>query len=190
MSSEAEHIKNYEEVTVYDLDPADEDRLVAEQNECTFGWITKDGSPMSVTMSYLRSDDGRLWFTASNQRKRIAAIRLDPRVSVTITSSGTSFESGLTVSYKGIAEFHDDKTTKDWFCLAMGRRLTGCDGSVRTVLDSGGGEAAAIEFAHMLNSSRRAVYSVVTSGRISYDGRKLKKATDDARDAGNLVWEE
>ena len=190
MSTEAEHIKNYEEVTVYDLDPADEDRLIAEQNECTFGWITKDGSPMSVIMSFLRSEDGTFWFTASDQRKRIGAIRLDPRVSITITSAGTSFDSGLTVSYKGIATFHDDEETKNWFCLAMGRRLTGCDGSVRTVLDPGGGETAAIEFAHMLNSPRRVVYSVVPSGRISYDGRKLKKATDDARNAGNLVWED
>ncbi len=190
MSTEAEHIKNYEEVTVYDLDPADEDRLIAEQNECTFGWITKDGSPMSVTMSFLRSDDGTFWLTASGERKRIDAVRIEPRVSITVTSAGTSFDSGLTVSYKGIATLHDDQATKDWFCPLMGARLTGGDGSVHTVLDSGGGEAAAKEFANMLNSPRRVVISVAPGNRVSYDGRKLAKATAEARAAGNLQFEE
>jgi hypothetical protein len=189
MTDQNTHIKNYEDVTVYGLDPAEEDLLVSLQNECTFGWITKDGSPMSLIMSYLRTDDGAFWLTACDQRKRVDAIRKDPRVTITITSAGIPQGSGFTVSYKGIATVHDDEETKAWFCPAMGRRLTGCDGSVKTVLDSGDGEAAAIEFANMLNSPRRAVISVAPGARISYDGRKLKQATDDARAAGNLVWE-
>jgi len=190
MPEQVRHIKDYEDVTVYDLDADDEARLMAEQNECTFGWITRDGSPMSVIMSFLRDADGTFWLTASSQRARIAAIRAEPRVSITVTSAGTSFDSGLTVSYKGVATVHEDDETKRWFCPAMGRRLTGGDGSVRTVLDSGRGEAAAAEFANMLNSPRRVVVSVVPGLRISYDGRKLKRATDAARAAGNLVWEE
>ena len=45
-----EKITNYEEVGVYDLDPENENRLIDEQNELTFGWVTKDGSPMAAIM--------------------------------------------------------------------------------------------------------------------------------------------
>ena len=45
-----ENIKDYEDVTVYGLDPGTEDQLIAEQNELTFCWVTKDGSPMGVSM--------------------------------------------------------------------------------------------------------------------------------------------
>ena len=62
------HMKNYEDITDFGLDEADEVELIAEQNECTFVWVTMDGSPMAVTMSYLRDGDGTFWLTASSQR--------------------------------------------------------------------------------------------------------------------------
>jgi len=46
-------IKDYEDVTVYGLDAAREAELIEQQNECTFVWVTRDGSPMAVIMSYL-----------------------------------------------------------------------------------------------------------------------------------------
>lgn len=174
----AKHIRNYEDVTVYGLDAADEERLIAEQNECTFVWATKDGSPMAVIMSYLRTDDGTFWMTASGQRKRIPAIRRDPRVVIVVTSAGTPGGSGRTVTYKGTATVHDDDETKKWFYPALAERLQALRGPERVK-----------EFANMLDSPRRVIVSIAPGTRVGYDGRKMGKATDDARKAGNLDFE-
>ncbi len=173
MSSEPNLITNYEDVTVYGLDPEHEERLIAEQNECTFGWVTKDGSPMAAIMSYLRTDDGTIWMTASGQRKRIPAIRRDPRVVVTITSSGTSMGANKTVTFKGIATVHEDDETRQWFYPLLAERLMGKYGPERV-----------LEFAKMLDSPRRVVVSIAPGLRVGYDGAKMGAATARAREAG------
>ena len=67
--TETGHIKDYEDVTIYGLDAADEAQLMAWQNECTFAWITQDGSPMSLIMSYLRTDDGTFTLATAHGTK-------------------------------------------------------------------------------------------------------------------------
>jgi len=175
-----EPIRNYEDVTVYGLDAEREEELIAQQNECSFCWVTKDGSPMAVIMSYLRTDDGRFWMTASGQRKRIPAIRRDPRVALVVTSPGTKMGSGKTVTYKGHAIVHDDaatdwEATKAWFYPALAARLMGRYGPERER-----------EFAMMLDSPRRVIVEIVPGLRVGYDGEKMRKATDEARAAGVL----
>ncbi|MEM9745842.1 MAG: pyridoxamine 5'-phosphate oxidase family protein [Actinomycetota bacterium] len=174
-----ENIKDYEDVTVYGLDPGTEDQLIAEQNELTFCWVTKDGSPMGVIMSYLRDDDGVFWMTASGQRKRIPAIRREPRVVLVITSPGTSMGPGRTVTYKGQATVLDDRETKDWFYPALAERLMAPRGPERVE-----------EFAKMLDSPRRVVIRVDPGLRVGYDGRKMGAATKKAREAGDLSWDD
>ncbi len=174
-------IKDYEDVTVYALDPDKEAELIAQQNECTFCWVTRDGSPMAVIMSYLRTDDGRFWMTASGQRARIPAIRRDPRVAIVITSPGTKMGPGKTVSYKGIATVHgpedeDFAELKAWFYPALGQRLFGRYGEERVR-----------EFAAMLDSPRRVIVEVQPGLRVGYDGDKMRQATDEARAAGGLA---
>ena len=39
-------IANYEEVDVYPLDPDDQEKLLLEQNECSFVWSTRDHWPV------------------------------------------------------------------------------------------------------------------------------------------------
>lgn len=173
-----EKITNYEDVTVYGLDPAMEAQLIAEQNELTFGWVTKDGSPMAAIMSYLMHD-GAIWMTASGQRKRIPAIRRDPRVVLTITSPGTSLGPGKTVTYKGTATVLDDRETKDWFYPALAERLMARRGPERVV-----------EFAKMLDSPRRVIVKVDLGLRVGYDGAKMAQATKEAREAGVLSWDD
>ena len=173
MSSDEQLITNYEDVTVYGLDSEREDQLIAEQNECTFGWVTKDGSPMAAIMSYFTTGDGTIWMTASGQRKRIPAIRRDPRVVVTITSSGTSMRAGKTVTFKGIATVHDDPETRAWFCPRLAERLMSKYGSERVE-----------EFAKMLDSPRRVFVSIAPGLRVGYDGDKMGAATAKAREAG------
>lgn len=170
-------ITNYEDVTVYGLDPEREDELIAQQNECTFGWVTRDGSPMAAIMSYLRTDDGRFWMTASGQRKRITALRRDPRCVITVSSPGTAMGPGKTVTYKGVATIHDDADTKTWFYPALAERLMAPRGPDRVR-----------EFAKMLDSPRRVIISVEPVLRVGYDGDKMGRATAEARKAGALTW--
>jgi len=174
----SEHIKDYEDVTVYGLDADVEQQLIDEQNECTLAWVTRDGSPMAVIMSYLRTDDGTFWLTASAQRKRVPAMRRDGRVAVVITSSGAKMGAGRAVTYKGIATVHDDPDTKAWFYPALGERLFGHRGPERVQ-----------EFAKMLDSPRRVIISIAPGLRVGYDGRKMGRATDVSREAGKLTWD-
>lgn len=174
------NIKNYEDVTVYGLDPDMEERLIAEQQELSFCWVTKDGSPMAVIMSYLRDDDGNFWMTASGQRKRIPAIRRDGRVVLVITSPGTSLGPGKTVTYKGNATVLDDDETKKWFYPALAERIYGGRGSQERV----------DEFANMLNSPRRVIIKIEPGLRVGYDGAKMAAATTKAREAGDLTWDD
>lgn len=177
-SPDEQPITNYEDVTVYELDPEAEADMIDKQKECTFCWVTKDGSPMAVIMSYLRAPDGTFWMTASGQRKRVPAIRRDGRVAVVITSAGTKLGAGLTVTYKGIATVHEDDETKRWFYPALAERLMGKYGDERVH-----------EFAKMLDSPRRVVISIAPGLRVGYDGFKMRAATEAARAAGALTWE-
>jgi general stress protein 26 len=176
-------IKDYEDVTVYGLDVEREAELIEEQNECTFCWTTKDGSPMAVIMSYLRTDDGHFWMTASRQRARIPAIQRDPRVAIVITSPGTPMGPGKTVTYKGTAVVHtpedaDFDDVKGWFYTGLAERLMGRRGPERVV-----------EFAHMLDSPRRVIVEITPTLRVGYDGDKMGAATTESRKAGALNWD-
>jgi general stress protein 26 len=170
-------IKDYEDVTVYGLDAADEETLIDQQNECSFGWVTSDGSPMAVIMSYLRTDDGHFWLTATDKRKRIPAIRRDPRVVLVITSTGAPMGRNKTVTYKGIAHVHQDSDNKAWFYPALAERLMASQGPERVV-----------EFAKMLDSPNRVMIEVTPGLRVGYDGVKMGRATTAARKAGALQW--
>ena len=77
--------RDYEDVTGYGLDAADEAELLARQVECTFIWGNAAGHPVGVIMNYVFRD-GRFWLTASGQRARVAAVRRDPRVAVAVSS--------------------------------------------------------------------------------------------------------
>jgi len=165
-------INDYEDVSVYGLDAEREVELLDRQNECTFCWSTRDGSPMAVIMSYLYRD-GRFWLTASGQRKRVAAIRRDERVALVITSSGTDIGAGQTVSYKGTARVLDDGATKEWFYPALAARLVGARNPARVA-----------EFVKFLDSPRRVVVEVTPGLRVGYDGFKMRAATAESRAAG------
>ena len=103
----AAHPEDYEDVSVYTLDDDDEAELLAAQRECTFMWATKDGWPVGVIMSYIFSE-GRFWLTCTSHRKRVAAVRRDPRVSVCVSSGGSGIRRARTVTYKGTCAIHDD----------------------------------------------------------------------------------
>ena len=159
----SDHPENYEDVTGYTLDPTDEEALLLAQNECTFIWSNKEGWPVGVIMSYVWRKD-RFWLTASAQRARIAAVRRDPRVSIVVTSTGSSLPRNKTVTWKGTCVVRDDQETKDWFYPELAHALMG------------EGERADW-FEKFLDSPRRIVLEVTPIQRIGYDGAKMGKAT-------------
>jgi general stress protein 26 len=169
-------IKNYEDVTKYGLDAADERMMIDQQDECVFCWTTADGSSMAVIMSYLEKD-GKFWLTASSQRKRIPAIRRDPRVALVITSTGAPMGKNKTVTYKGTARVLDDRATKDWFYPALAERVMKKFGQERVDL-----------FAKFLDSPRRVIIEVTPGLRVGYDGSKMGAATQRSVEAG-AAWQ-
>ena len=156
--------ENYEDVTVYDLDSADEEALLLAHNECTFVWANREGWPVGVIMSYVWVDS-RFWLTASRQRARISAVRRDPRVCIVVTSTGSPMPRNKAITWKGTCIIHDDQVTKDWFYPALAAALRPDD------------EAAQATFAEFLDSPRRVILEVEPTQRMGYDGAKMAKAT-------------
>jgi general stress protein 26 len=159
----ATEVHDYEDVTAYGLDDAEERDLLVRQNECTFVWATRDGWPVGVTMSYVWHD-GRVWLTTSSQRKRVAAVRRDQRVSVIVSSTGTDLGPGRTVTLKGRCTVHDERDVIDWFLPALAQAV---------FPDQPGRQE---KFARLLDSPRRVVLEVVPEGRITHDVGKLSQA--------------
>ena len=118
----SEDLQNYELVSVYRLNPDDQERLLRTQRECVFNWCTRDEWPMGVIMSMLWHE-GRVWLTAGAHRHRISAVRRNPKVSVVVTSTGTDMGPGKTITIKGHCIIHEDRETKDWFYPKFARHL-------------------------------------------------------------------
>jgi hypothetical protein len=152
--------KDFEDVRSYTLENDDEAQLLAAQTECTFIWAGKEGHPMGVIVNYI-ARDGRFWLTATEMRKRIAAIRRDPRVSIAISSKGSGIDARQSLTYKGTCIVHDDAETLDWFIPEFSRAMRP---------DS---PAAATSFGDHLRSPGRVVIEVVPDVRIGFDSTKM-----------------
>ena len=155
----ADPIQDYEQVSIYGLDPEDQENLLSHGRECVFNWSTKDGWPIGVIMSFLWKD-GRFWMTAGAHRHRISAVRRDPRVSVVVTSTGSKMGPGKTATAKGRCIIHEDRETKDWFYPEFSRHLNG---------DTPAAEA----FEKRLDSPIRVILEIVPEKWITFDGAKM-----------------
>jgi general stress protein 26 len=153
-------LHDYEAVSVYPIDDPTKKELLSTHNECVFNWVTQEGWPVGVVMSYLWHE-GRFWLTAGAHRHRITAVRRDPRVSVVVTSTGTKLGGGKSLTAKGRCTVHEDRETKDWFYPAFAAHLNPQS------------TEAAEGFREMLDSPLRVVLEVVPEQWISYDGRKM-----------------
>jgi general stress protein 26 len=147
---------DYEDLTECALTPELEKQLVESQGECVFMWTNSAGEAFGVVMAYLPKD-GRIWMTAAERRKRIAAIRRFPRASVCINSTGSRMGGGKTVTYKGTCVVHDDRETKDWFYPEFAGRVRSDD------------EQAARVFQQFLDSPHRVIIEFVPDYALSFD---------------------
>ncbi len=165
-------IQNYEDVTVYPLDDELREKLLLEQNECSFLWGTKDHWPMGVIMSYVWRD-GKFWLTATSQRARITAIKRDPRVSIIVSSVGTEIGPSRSITVKGRVTLHDDPEIKKWFYPDLAAAIL--RGAPQEMID---------HFVQMLDSERRLVFEVTPEKWITYDAAKMMAASMQAAAAG------
>ena len=99
--------ENYEDVRSYTMDDDVLERLLGEQTELNFMWGTKDHWAVGVFMSFVWRD-GSFWLTLTTQRARMRAIERDPRVSVAVSSVGTSLGRQKSATAKGRVIIHDD----------------------------------------------------------------------------------
>ncbi len=169
----SEDLQNYEQVSIYRLNPDDQERLLNVQRECVFNWCTRDEWPVGVIMSYIWRR-GRVWLTAGAHRHRIAAVRRNPKVSVVVTSTGTEMGRSKTITIKGHCIVHEDRETKDWFYPDFARALRE-------------DEAGAAAFQKMLDSPLRVVLEVVPEKYITYDGVKMWAHTEGNLDPSELA---
>ena len=105
-----------------------------------------------------------MWLTAGAHRHRISAVRRNPKVSVVVTSTGTSLGPAKTVTIKGKCTVHEDRDVKDWFYPEFSRALYP-------------DETQAASFEEMLDSPLRVVLEVVPEKFITYDGIKMMQHT-------------
>ena len=154
----------YDDVSSYTLDGDDERLLVEAQDECTFMWSNNQGWPVGVVMSYVFRQ-GCFWLSVSDLRLRVKAVLRDPRVSISITSKGTTIRAAQAVTYKGLCQVHSDRATIAWFLPALAERLRPGD------------HAAQAEFVRLNDTSHRRVLQVTPQQTIAFDGRKMRAAT-------------
>lgn len=155
---------NYDDVTTYPLDQDVLEDILKQQIECTFIWGPKDHWAVGVLMTYVWKD-GSFWVSATRQRKRIAAIKRDPRVSIVVSSHGTDLGPAKGITAKGRAIIHDDQETKDWFYPACAAVNIPPPGKLQDA------------FAKMMDTERRLVIEVVPEKWITFDAAKMMMAS-------------
>lgn len=134
--------------------------LLNEQTECTFIWSTREGNGLGTPMSFLWNNN-RVWVTTNAQRPRIKAIKNNPRVSVVISSAGTSLGNSRGISLQGEAKIHALTDVSDWFLPAYCQKL----------LPSSANGASTL--ATMLQQPGQVVVEVIPDKWICYDGQSL-----------------
>jgi len=162
----AEVVRHWEDVRGYTLDSQAEAQLLSRQTECTFIWSNQQGHPVGVIMNFIFRS-GSFWLTASDLRKRISAVRRDPRVSLAISSHGSGIEARRSLTYKGACTVHIDEATKAWFYPEFAAAMRPDD------------PARAEAFRTQLDSPQRVVLEVRPEGRIGFDGDKMWRASPD-----------
>lgn len=167
--------ENYDDVTQYALDPEREEALLRQQNECTFVWATRDGHPIGVIMAYVYAK-GKIWLTSARHRKRVLAIRRDPRSSVVITSRGTAMGDGKAVTYKGRTKVHDDNpAVKKWFYPMLARAMVAPSDAERAGDFSR--DLVPERFVEFLDTPERVILEFTPEMKIPFDGDKMAQAT-------------
>jgi hypothetical protein len=93
-------LEDFEDASVYTIDEARREALLARGRECAVVWSTGDGWPVGVMHIYFWRE-GHFWVTCTQQRKRVSALRARPHSSIIV-----SFEAEQTITAKTLATVH------------------------------------------------------------------------------------
>ena len=165
--------EDHEMVSIYGMSDAQIDHLMTDVRECVLNWDTRDHWPVGVMHAFVWAK-GKVWITFAAHRHRAEAIRRNPQVSVVV--SGLAARSADcpkgTATMKGIATFHEDRETKEWFYRALSKKGNP---------DDKAGEDA---FYELLDSPLRTLISIEPKKWITFDSDKS------SRDRQGLLSEE
>lgn len=164
-------MEDWEDVRSLDLGDEREAELLDRQTECVFMWTNREGAPVGVIMNFVWTED-RLWLTSSARRKRVPAVRRDPRVAVAVTSKGSGIGRSQSLTLLGRCRVHEDRERLAWFYPLLAARVRPGDPERQAA------------FVRMLDSPNRVVLEVVPTARIGFDSERMFDGTGAGPSAG------
>jgi PPOX class probable F420-dependent enzyme len=97
--------------------PDDVRSFLERPNPAVMATLAKDGRPVSVATWYLLEPDGRVLLNLDNERVRLAHIRRDPRIALTVLDGA---DWGTHVSLQlAVVDVSDDRDLSDIDALAV-----------------------------------------------------------------------
>ena len=109
--------KDIEDLAAARLDLRAQHELCEVQTEAVLGFL-QDGQPTAVVMSFAVDEQGHFWFATVEGRRQVRGLDADPRVSVAVSSTGTSLPGRRMLALRGEAVVHRDRdrvmATVEW----------------------------------------------------------------------------
>ncbi|TYL46446.1 hypothetical protein FXB39_13300 [Nocardioides sp. BGMRC 2183] len=100
--------RDIEDLSSARMGMAAQQALLAAQTEAVMSFL-QDGEPTAVVMSFLADAEGHLWFATVEGRRQVRGIDQDPRVTVTVSNTGTDLPGRRMMSLRGRAVVHRDR---------------------------------------------------------------------------------
>ncbi|WP_129841845.1 PPOX class F420-dependent oxidoreductase [Streptomyces sp. RFCAC02] len=91
--------------------PAEAVALLRRPNPCVIATVRSDGAPVSTATWYLWEDDGRVLVNMDEGRRRLAHLRNDPRVTLTVLA-GDDWYTHVSIIGR-VTELRDDTGLAD-----------------------------------------------------------------------------
>lgn len=156
-----ERLDDFEDVSVYAIDDARREDLLARGHEAAIVWSTGDGWPIGVMHIYFWRE-GCFWVTCTEQRKRVPALRARPKSSVIV-----AFDDEQTITAKTLATVHPPGSPHEaWLFPSMAERVLPTQPPAV--------QAAGVQgFVARLASERRVIIQLEPVKWISFDGRRV-----------------
>ncbi len=162
--SMAKRIDNLEDLSAFKLSEDDREKLFDLQHECTVSWTNKDGWPVSMPHSFVRSE-GKFWVHTTTNRKRVQALRARPESCVVVSSLGTEM-TGAMVTSKTMATVHDgDRDLVRWLLPLFLKRV-----------GMGADEEATNQQLSLLDTPNRVVVEFDPVQVFTYNSQALRQA--------------
>ena len=98
------------------------EQLLTAQNECSFCWISQDGTPAVTVVSFVYFDE-IIWMTALAGSGRVNAIQRNPATALTISGKGSKVGHSRCVSMKGRCSIEHSSAIRERFFPAFAKAV-------------------------------------------------------------------